>query len=413
MRGTQGDPWRFGPSPKPRGLAGRVVPAEVTAARLEGLLARVPVSRVSDLTPLDPLRLPVFAAVTPLARDLTTHMGKGADAVAARVSAVMEAIERTSAERSPGLPVRGSFARLGRRAEPTAIDPRSLELPGDSSYDPESELHWLEGFDLLAGERVLLPADLVVSPPSEGVLREVDTNGLAAGNTRLEAVVHGLCEVIERDVQSQLLFTELFGEPGDGDGAAPEVEPATLPEAPARWIERLRSAGHAVVVQDVTGDVEVATFRARLLDPRFPSPRGPVARWFQGWGTAPDAGAAVLRAVTEAFQSRLGVIQGARDSYNEQPSGRRRASRRQELRALEPRARAPFARTPSFASDDLHADLRFLLDRLRRAGLERVLVFDLTRPDLEIPVVRVRVPGLASFRVNRRRVGWRCLRHLL
>ena len=36
-----------------------------------------------------------------------------------------------------------------------------------------------------------------------------------------------------------------------------------------------------------------------------------------------------------------------------------------------------------------------------------------TRPDLDIPVVRVRVPGLACFAVNQRRVGWRCKRHLL
>jgi ribosomal protein S12 methylthiotransferase accessory factor len=38
---------------------------------------------------------------------------------------------------------------------------------------------------------------------------------------------------------------------------------------------------------------------------------------------------------------------------------------------------------------------------------------NLTRPDLGVAVVRIRVPGLTSFAVNQRRVGWRCLRYLL
>jgi len=57
--------------------------------------------------------------------------------------------------------------------------------------------------------------------------------------------------------------------------------------------------------------------------------------------------------------------------------------------------------------------LAFLLEGLRAAGFERVIAVDLTRPDLDVPVVRVRVPGLSCFAVDRRRVGWRCLRHLL
>jgi ribosomal protein S12 methylthiotransferase accessory factor len=80
---------------------------------------------------------------------------------------------------------------------------------------------------------------------------------------------------------------------------------------------------------------------------------------------------------------------------------------------MQPGCLVPFSRTPSFESLDLLADLEWLLDRLASGGLRRVVVTDLTRPDLGMPVVRVRVPGLSFFFGNRRRIGWRCLRHLL
>ncbi len=63
--------------------------------------------------------------------------------------------------------------------------------------------------------------------------------------------------------------------------------------------------------------------------------------------------------------------------------------------------------------DDLLDDFHFVVGRLVRAGFEDLVACDLTRPHLGVPVVRVRVPGLSAFVVNRRRVDWRCLRYLL
>lgn len=403
--------WIFSSSPKIAPASGRTVPPEATAARLALVLGRLPVTRVADLTPLDPIRLPVFAAVTPLAQDLTTHMGKGPDAVSARVSALMEAVERVSAEAAPpGSTRRARFADLPPGA---AVDPESLDLPADSLYSPEREITWIESFDLLAGAPVLLAADLALNPPREGVLQEVDTNGLASGNTRLEAVVHGLCEVIERDAISQMELTAHFGDPADLRPPGHEVAPATLPATARSWVERLLGAGLDVTVQDITTDLGVATFCATITDYSFPSPAGPITLHSPGWGAAVNAEAAALRAVTEAVQSRLGAVQRARDSFNVFHTGARRASRSERLRRLQASHRLPFGRTPSFENADLRADLEHLLGCLAAAGLDRVVATDLTRPDLGIPVVRVRVPGLACYSVNRRRIGWRCLRHLL
>lgn len=406
--------WTFPSSPKIAPASGRCVPPEQTEDRLRPILARVPVTRVSDLTPLDPIRLPAFSAVTPLARDLTTHMGKGLDARSARVSALMEAVERVSAETAPpGSTLRASFAELAADSHRTPVDPTSLDLPGDSAYAPGRPFTWIESFDLLADKPVLLPADLALNPPQEGILREVDTNGLASGNTRLEAIVHGLCEVIERDTFSQMDFLSLFADPADPRPPASEIDLATLPGAALPWIDRLREHGLDVAVQDITGDLGVATFRAVISDYAFPTSSGLTTLHTPGWGTAPDARAAVLRALTEAVQGRLGAIQTARDSFNFVRSRMRPATRADHLRQRQASHRVPFGRTPTFESGDLLDDLRFLLERLAAAGLRRVVVTDLTHPDFGIPAVRVRVPGLTAFSVNRPRIGWRCLRHLL
>jgi ribosomal protein S12 methylthiotransferase accessory factor len=409
-----GSPWEFGPSPKIMPPASRVTPPEETERRIVPILARIPVTRIADLTPLDEIRLPVFTVVTPLAKDLTTHMGKGIDATSARVSALMEAVERISAETAPtAMTVHSSFAELIRTSDHRPVDPISFTLPDDTRYTPERTFTWIESQDLLSGEAVLMPADLVLNPPSEGILQDVDTNGLASGNTYLEAVVHGLGEVIERDVDSQLAFMSLFCDPDDPQPSFAAVDPASLPLPAAGWIERLRSQALDVVIQEVTNDIGVASFLTLVSDYKYPTPSGLATQHFAGWGTAPDAELALLRSLTEAVQSRLGIIQAARDSFNTTHLGMRMATRGYHRRLLQESWRIPLSEVTSFRSADLREDLRFLLKRLVAVGVEQVIVTDVSRPDLGIPVVRVRVPGLATFGVNQRRVGWRCLRHLL
>jgi ribosomal protein S12 methylthiotransferase accessory factor len=375
-------------------------------------MGAVPITRLADLTPLDRLGLPVWSATTPLARDLTTHLGKGADAVAARVSALMEAVERASAERVSLPLLRVSWRELDGSGV-AALDPRLCDLPHDSAFAPDAVLGWIEADCLVGNRKLQLPLDLAVSPPGEGVLRHVDTNGLAAGNSRLEAIVHALAEVIERDAVSQHLFAELYLEASDSLPQRLRIAPLTLPEPAGAIVETARGAGIDVVVDWLVTDIAVATFRALMIDHAYPTPDGPATRCFVGYGTAPDAMLAVMRALTEAVQSRLAVIQGARDAFNRTPAADDAARPFAWLADFTAQQLLPFDAVPTFESTDLAADLDFLLRQLARVGLDRVIVADLTRPDLDIPVVRVRVPGLACFAVNQQRVGWRCRRHLL
>jgi YcaO-like protein with predicted kinase domain len=381
-----------------------------TYARVARIARKIPITRVADLTPLDDLRLPVYSAVTPLAQDLKVHNGKGATREAARVSAMMEAVERVSAERWIGRTIVASHDELARSGPLPPVDPRAFELPSDTAYRSDAPFTWVEGRELLGGRDVLIPLDLVISPPQEGILRDVDTNGLASGNSHLEAVGHAICEVVERDALSQVLFVRAFGTPEDLPKTLALIDLGTLPAQSREWAERLTGAGLELTVLDITTDVGVPTFHALLADPHSPaSDGGPHRRTFFGDGTHPDPAVAAFRSLSEAIQARLIFIQAARDSYNRLRVPPAPAS---AADGPGPRARA-FSEVGGFTSSDLHADLEFLLAQLRTAGFRQCVAVDLTRPAFEIPVVRVRIAGLASYCVNMRRLGPRCLRHLL
>ena len=48
---------------------------------------------------------------------------------------------------------------------------------------------------------------------------------------------------------------------------------------------------------------------------------------------------------------------------------------------------------------DILDDVRLILNSLRKAGLRRVIIVDLTVPEVRIPVVRAIVPGLETFEI--------------
>lgn len=399
--------WKFEPASKQDDVDGRTAPLAETWARLRPLLPVIPVTRVSDLTPLDRLNLPTYSAVTPLARDLTTHMGKGRNRESARISALMEAVERISAESAPAPDCRrDSLLDLGEEA----ADPRDFVLPRGTGFDPGKAIEWVRSWDLMANRPTWMARDLVVSPPSGEIMSHVDTNGLASGNTLLEATVHALCEVIERDAVSQLDFISAFGDVAPG--SFPRLRLDSLPPGMDQLMGPIRREGLRLEINDIRSDVLIPVFRAMIIDTDYPGRRGAQPLLSPGYGANTDATLAMSRAITEAVQARIGFVQGARDSFNASPFLTRRASQRLQEQLDAPDS-IPFESVETTSHGDLLADLQYLLESLRSIGVSSVIATDLTRADWGIDVVRVRVPGLTQFAVHRNRIGERCLRHLL
>ncbi|MDN7025968.1 YcaO-related McrA-glycine thioamidation protein [Methanoculleus sp. FWC-SCC1] len=376
----------------------RAVPPEETLARVRGVLPAAGITRIADITNLDRIGIPVFSGIRPTAEAgaISVYNGKGATPVEAEVSAMMEGIERCSAEQGDRPLLTGRYSDLAADGN-TVLDPADLILPARAPAD--FPIPWVAGYDLLQDEEILVPAHAVFHPlpVTCGRLFRTNTNGLASGNTLEEAVFHALMEVVERDAWSLV-----------------EVRRSTCPEVTgiagglaAELLETFATAEVEVRIRDMTSDIGIPTFAAVSDDLLL---RDPTLLTI-GMGTHTNAGIAVLRALTEVAQSRLTQIHGAREDTDtadvRKQLGYERTKRLNRHWFAESEER-DFAAIPSCDSSDFLTDITHTAERLRAAGFGRVIAVDLTREDIGIPVVRVIVPGLEVFAMDQERMGARC-----
>ena len=359
---------------------------EETLRRITPLLPAMGITRVADITGLDRLGISTWCTVRPAARLIQIANGKGLSPMNAKVSAIMEAIEDWHAE-FPEAPFRNASAdELSREGQAFV---RAAELPrcrADVHLTDQRVIDWVRGEQLPRGQPVWLPAcsAFVVEP----MLLNGDSNGLASGNHIVEATLHALYEVIERDAIGRLTSGGLILP----FGASRAIDLDTLPEGPLALLrDRLRRTEVNLILIRVDGVVPVSTFWAVLVDTQSPFACSSV-NFGQGSHLSPTV--AALRAITEAAQSRLTFIHGSRedlksDSYEfdetHQHLGAYFRGQRGDLSWNE---------IVDHSSNDLCQDLETVLRGLLGAGYSRIYRVDLTNARFGIPVVKVLVPGL-------------------
>ncbi|WP_433456493.1 YcaO-like family protein (plasmid) [Streptomyces sp. CA-142005] len=367
----------------------RVLPPQQTWQRLQPFLSDAGITRVADITRLDDIGIPVWQAIRPNSKNLTVSQGKGISHQLARVSAAMESFELFCAEQPPLETRSATVADMAGRL--TYAWPDLLVLQ-QSVLGPDTRLGWARLEDLRLGLDTWAPVESIVvdlrmrarwAPPTVHTC----SNGLASGNTLTEATVHALLELMERHAlsiahrQGAIWRSAVQAAPGRY-GAAAEV------------LKRCEKAGVVVQVDDVTCDLGVPTFAARIWSSSVPW-------WFSGSGAHLDADVALSRAITEAVQSRLTLIAGAHDDLpairfqapdprTPEGCGKDSLSVRTSDELLAVHGGAP---GPHPSPRDLDKDAEYLLQVADRHGVT-ILRADLTAPSFGIPVVRVIAPGL-------------------
>jgi len=383
-------------TPKPAtDTEGRLRSAEATFERAKNLFGPLGITRVANITGLDCIGIPVVTVCRPNARSLALSQGKGVTLEAARASGVMEAIELYHAERIT-LPLKlASWNEL--RFSHSLADVTRLPRIGPSRFTADTPLLWIEGKDLISNEGVWLPFELVhinltmPFPTGTGCF-VLSSNGLASGNHLYEAAIHGLCEVIERDAATILLSTS----PEQQQSRQLDLQTVSDPTC-LRLLSLYERAGVAVAVWDMTTDVGIAAFRCVIID-REPNPFRPLAP-VEGFGCHLVREAALSRALTEAAQARLTLIAGSRDDNlpHIYQAGEDAMFRESSLRGVTRRGSRSFTGSPTLINETLEEDLDSLVTALANAGFQQVIAVDLTKPGLDVPVVRVVVPGLEPY----------------
>jgi ribosomal protein S12 methylthiotransferase accessory factor len=141
-----------------------------------------------------------------------------------------------------------------------------------------SKIPWYRGYTL-SGRKVYLPVTLII------YLLE-GTNGMAAGNSLEEALLHAVCEVIERHCLSLIESKKL---------RTPRIDPSTVDSPIARkLIKRFQLLKHRVYIKDFSLGIGVPVIGVvRIADKE---------NYIVTAGVATNREEALIRALTESSQ---------------------------------------------------------------------------------------------------------------
>jgi thioglycine synthase len=386
------------------GCTHRAIAPEKTIINVESKLRAAGVTRVAEITHLDRVGIPVYTAIRPSAAEgaVSIYAGKGATKPQAKASAMMESFERYSAELHDDQKERlecGVYEDTDRY-----LHPRALILP-NLLFDPDrSEIDWVKSTNLKDDTIVFVPANAVYHPyiPESAVkLFQSNTNGLASGNRLEEAVFHGIMEVVERDAWS---IFESKREP------KPEIKCENTDNQIIKDILTMfKQAGVHVKLLNLTADVEITTVAAVSEDTILKDP----ALLTLGVGTHLDPEVAVIRALTEVAQSRATQIHGTREDTIRavfmRKAGYERMKRINSHWFGESTISVELQELKNISGKSFKEDIETSKTLLNKRGFKDILYIDLTRHEIEIPVVRVLIPGMELYSVDVNRSGKRLL----
>lgn len=383
----------------------RSLAPETTLLHARQLAATAGISEVTDITDLDVLGVPVFVSVRPQARGDSFTFGKGLRRVDAEVGAYMEALEFFFAEPGIGC-VSTSWGSAKHVAGHERADDAILDFVPllQREIDLDGSLLLASARELESGDEHAIPAELIFYPaPDVGQsLFGSSTNGLASGNSVLEATIQALLELIERDIWS---FEFLRG-------ASKLVDPASLPDNVREVVERAEENGLQLKVRTIPNDYGMPFFAAFVFDLNNPSRK----TFNGGWACDLDRDRALVRAVTEAAQSRVAFIHGGRKvptsraaaSTSEDQQREAKLVRQHMLGVSDPRQQTSLPDIPDLAvAGTLQERLDAVIERLRSVVQEPIYRVVFTPPESPLQVVRVVVPLMENLKENRVRVGRR------
>lgn len=415
---------------RPKTHGTRTVSAEETVRRAGALAKSFGVTRLSDITGLDRIGIPVWSSVVPKSDDfLTIYSGKGSCHADARAGALMEAIERQAVLRSRPKTVTASTGELRDRAR--IADPGQILTALSADYTDARPYEWIEGFDLLAGCPTLVPAasaGYCWAHLAHGSPHALTTaHGMSAGNCLEEAIAQSLCEWVERDAWTLAELGSYWrrrarvevsrgSDPGDDFDDDADLHPCIdftgIGEPVEGLLRKFHAAGLQPIVRDISSDLGIPVVVASVAADEVPG----FPQAHLGVGAHPELRVAAARALTEVAQSRACDIQGVREDLAP-PIGDggakgvvvhtrrvRHVDRRRWLHRPSAESR-PWQAIEQHRHDDILSDIELILTRLRRAGITQSAVVDFSPPDSGVTVVRILIPGLEAWIADRGRIG--------
>ncbi|MCQ2977116.1 MAG: YcaO-related McrA-glycine thioamidation protein [archaeon] len=370
------------------------------------------ITRLTEITHLDRVGIPVFSAIRPTAQEgsVSIYAGKGATVEQAKASAMMEGFERYSGEKQEIDKERTKIASFNEIEN--AINPKELLLPKNFIYPLETtKLEWITATDIISEEEVYVPSNAVFHPyiptkesiPSPVPLFKGNTNGLASGNIEEEAVLHGIFEVVERDAWSIFEITKRNRKEIDTKNIDNEIINDLL--------DKFEKESIKIKLINLTADLDIPTIAASADDTLLKD----AALLTLGVGTHLNPEIATIRALTEVAQSRATQIHGTREDTIRadfmRKTGYVQMKKSNKHYFQEESDKIKLADIEDKSSNTVKKDIETSIEEIQKVGLNKVLFTDLTRKELGINVARTIIPGAELYSLDNERLGNRSLEY--
>jgi ribosomal protein S12 methylthiotransferase accessory factor len=310
------------------------------------------------------------------------QMGKGGTAQQAEASAVMELAERFSFfsfAKDPNNFFISEYPQVKDDAIPfemiaQSVHDESDDLPVTRNIFETLSLKWTWSYNLTVDKNVLIPFDWFFA------INEF--NGPSAGNCVEEALLQGICEIVERHTSALVSHNQL---------KVPAIRPESVTEPLViDMLQKFKKAGVKLYLSDFSLDTGIPTVGALAVDPvTFPH----LSEIVWTAGTTPNPQKALSRALTEVAQLAGDFNTGA----NYVASGLPKFAKLADAEfVMNPGKEAAISDLPDLSDNNLKAEIQNCLSALAANNMH-VLVIDTMHSKLEIPAFYTVIPG-AHFR---------------
>jgi len=366
----------------------KILNPEETVKRFKDKLKTIELDILKSATRIDNGRLDIPVYFSTCGKDAAAvtgtkkQMGKGGTTHQAEASALMELAERFSFfsfAKNPENFFTDIYPNVKDKAIPFELIAQSVhdesdDLPVSRKIFESLPLKWTWGYNLTQEKEVLIPFDWFFA------INEF--NGPSAGNCVEEALIQGICEIVERHTSSMVSQNKL-------KVAAIRPESVTDPLV-NEMFQKYRKAGVNLYLSDFSLDTGIPTVGAMAYDPAtFPA----LSEIVWTAGTTPDPQKALSRALTEVAQ----LAGDFNTDSNYVASGLPKYTTLEEADyIMNPGREVNINDLPDLSSDNLKTEVINCLAALKNINMQ-VMVINTMHNQLNIPAFYTIIPG-AHFR---------------
>jgi ribosomal protein S12 methylthiotransferase accessory factor len=366
----------------------KIYPPQETVKRFREKLKKIDLDILKRTIRIDSGRLDIPVYFSMCGEDAAAvigtkkQMGKGGTPGQAEASAVMELAERFSFfsfAKNPHNFFTAKYTDVKDNAVPfemiaQSVHDESDDLTVSRNIFENLPLKWTWGYNLTREKEVLIPFDWFYAINA--------FNGPSAGNCVEEALIQGICEIVERHTSSLVSHDKI---------QVASINPGSVSDPLVlEMLQKYNNAGIRLYLSNFSLDTGIPTVGVLAYDPTtFPE----LSEIVWTAGTTPDPQKALSRALTEVAQLAGDFNSGS----NYVASGLPKYTRLQEADFITtPGRQVDITALPDLSDLNLKTEVLNCISALAAIDME-VLAINTMQPQLEIPAFYTIIPG-AHFR---------------